>query len=191
MDDEKLIVRFLETGDRAMFAALVERYQDRVFRLVVSVLGPGSTPDAEEVCQEVFLRVYRKVGQFTGQAAFGTWLYRIAYNLAIDWRRRARFRLPHVSVDEVRSLAGASDPLGDVLTKEKKELVARALEGLPDLYRSVVHMHYWLDRPVGEIAELLNIPEGTVKSYLFRARNVLKARLGRSFANAASGETAA
>jgi len=190
MDDEKIIARFLETGDGAMFAALVERYQDRVFRLVVSVLGPGSAADAEEACQEVFLRVYRKARQFTGEAAFGTWLYRIAYNLAIDWRRRARFRLPHVSIDEVPGLAGASDPLGDVLTKEKKEQVARALEGLPDLYRSVVYMHYWLDRPVGEIAELLNIPEGTVKSYLFRARSVLRAGLGRSFGNAAPGEAA-
>ena len=190
MEDEKLIARFLETGDRAMFAALVERYQDRVFRLVLSILGPGSAADAEEVCQEVFLRVFRKAGQFTGRAAFGTWLYRIAYNLAIDWRRRARFRLPHVPVEEVPGLAASSDPLGDVLTQERKEQVARALAGLPDLYRSVLHMHYWLDRPVGEIAELLGVPEGTVKSYLFRARNALKAALGRSFGGPAGEEAA-
>lgn len=181
MDDEKVVARFLETGDRAMFGILVERYQDRVFRVVASVLGPYSGADAEEVCQEVFLRLYRKIRQFTGQAGFGTWLYRIAYNLAIDWRRRARFRLPHVSVEEIRGLAASSDPLEDVLTKETKGLVALAMEDLPDLYRTALYMHYWLDRSIEEIAELMGIPEGTVKSQLFRARNLLKDRLGRIF----------
>jgi RNA polymerase sigma-70 factor (ECF subfamily) len=179
MDDEKVIARFLETGDRATFGLLVERYQDRVFRLVASVLGPYAGVDAEEVCQEVFLRLYRKIHQFTGQAGFGTWLYRIAYNLAIDWRRRARFRLPHVSIEEIRGLAASSDPLEDVLTKEKKDVVALAMEDLPDLYRTALYMHYWLERPVEEIAELMGIPEGTVKSQLFRARNLLKDRLAR------------
>jgi len=179
MDDEKVVARFLETGDRAMFGVLVERYQDRVFRLVASVLGPYSGSDAEEVCQEVFLRLYQKIRQFTGQAGFGTWLYRIAYNLAIDWRRRARFRLPHVSVEEIRGLASSSDPLEDVLTKETKDLVALAMEDLPDLYRTTLYMHYWLERPVEEIAELMGIPEGTVKSQLFRARKLLKDKLGR------------
>jgi len=179
MDDEKFVARFLETGDRAMFAVLVERYQDRVFRLVASVLGPYSGADAEEVSQEVFLRLYRKIRQFTGQAGFGTWLYRIAYNLAIDWRRRARFRLPHVSVEEIPALASSSDPLEDVMTKETKDLVALAMEDLPDLYRTTLYMHYWLERPVEEIAELMGIPEGTVKSQLFRARKLLKDKLGR------------
>jgi len=180
MDDEKVVARFLETGDRAMFGILVERYQDRVFRLVASVLGPYSGADAEEVCQEVFLRLYRKIRQFTGQAGFGTWLYRIAYNLAIDWKRRARFKLPHVSVEEIRSLAASSDPLEDVLAKETKDLVALAMEDLPDLYRTALYMFYWQERPVEEIAELLGIPEGTVKSQLFRARNLLKAKLSRT-----------
>jgi len=179
MDDEKVVARFLETGDRAMFGVLVERYQDRVFRLVASVLGPYSGSDAEEVCQEVFLRLYQKIRQFTGQAGFGTWLYRIAYNLAIDWRRRARFRLPHVSVEEIHGLASSSDPLEDVLIKETKDLVALAMEDLPDLYRTALYMHYWLERPVEEIAELIGIPIGTVKSQLFRARNILKDKLGR------------
>jgi RNA polymerase sigma-70 factor, ECF subfamily len=180
MDDEKVVARFLETGDRAIFGILVERYQDRIFHLVASVLGPYSGADAEEVCQEVFLRLYRKIRQFTGQAGFGTWLYRIAYNLAIDWKRRARFKLPHVPIEEIPSLAASSsDPLEDVLTKETKDLVATAMEDLPDLYRTALYLFYWQERPVEEIAELLGIPEGTVKSQLFRARNLLKAKLSR------------
>jgi len=180
MDDEKVVARFLETGDRAMFGILVERYQDRIFRLVASVLGPYSSADAEEVCQEVFLRLYRKIRQFTGQAGFGTWLYRIGYNLAIDWKRRARFKLPHVPIEEIPSLAASSsNPLEDVLTKETKDLVAMAMEDLPDLYRTALYLFYWQERPVEEIAELLGIPEGTVKSQLFRARNLLKDKLSR------------
>jgi len=180
MDDEKVVARFLETGDRAMFGVLIERYQDRVFRLVASVLGPYSGADAEEVCQEVFLRLYRKIRQFTGQAGFGTWLYRIAYNLAIDWKRHARFKLPHVPIEEIRSLAASSsDPLEDVLAKETKDLVAMAMEDLPDLYRTALYLFYWQERPIEEVAELLGVSEGTVKSQLFRARNLLKGRLRR------------
>jgi RNA polymerase sigma-70 factor (ECF subfamily) len=187
MDDEKVIARFLETGDRAMFGVLVGRYQDRVFRLVVSVLGPHFAADAEDVCQEVFIKVYGKIRLFTGQAAFGTWLYRIAYNLAVDWKRRARFRLPHVSVEEVENLAASSDPVEDVLTKEQKDFVARALDNLPDLYRSAIYMYYWLELPIEEIGQLLNMPENTVKSHLFRGRNLLKAGLDRMFGSLIAG----
>lgn len=174
MDDALVIARFRETGDRVMFAVLVERYQNRVFRLVASILGPYSDADAEEVCQEVFLRIYRKIDQFTGEAAFGTWLYRIAYNLALDRRRKARFRLPHVSMEDVGDLAGPANPLDDLLSRERRDQIAAAMERLPDLYRSALYMHYWTELSVEEIAAMLGVPEGTVKSYLFRARRLLK-----------------
>ncbi len=161
-----------------MFGVLVERYQHRVHRLVAGVLGPNSDADAEEVCQDVFLRVYRKLDLFTGEASFGTWLYRVAYNLALDERRKARSRPLCVSpVGIVEAADPAGGPLAEILSRERRDRIAVAMGRLPDLYRTAVHMHYWLEMSVEEIAESLSVPEGTVKSYLFRARRLLKRTL--------------
>jgi RNA polymerase sigma-70 factor (ECF subfamily) len=189
MDDANVIARFRKTGDRAMFAVLVERYQDRVFRLAASILGPYSEADAEEVAQEVFLRVYRKLDQYTGEAAFGTWLYRIAYNLALDRRRTARFRIPHVSLETIGESAGPSDPPGEIIARERQRRVAKAMEKLPDLYRSSLYMHYWMGMSIEEIADSLGAPEGTVKSYLFRARRMLKGALAGERESSRTGRT--
>src|ERR1041385_2092112 len=96
MSDRELIDDFLQSGNSESFRTLVERYQDRVFRLVASVLGPAHSKDAEDVAQETFLQVYRQLKSFRGEAQFGTWLYRIAYRRALDHRDLARIRFPHV-----------------------------------------------------------------------------------------------
>ncbi len=143
--------------------------------LVASVLGPHGDLDAQEVAQEVFVRVHEKLETFRGEARFGTWLYRLAYNRALEHRRRARIRLPHVSWDQLEDAAPSSrcDLARD---QERHELVERLVEDLPGVYRTVIHMHYWLECPVGEIAETLGVPSGTVKSYLSRARQRLRER---------------
>jgi len=178
MDDAAVIARFRETGDRAMFGVLVERYQHRVHRLIAGVLGPAADADAEEICQEVFLRVFRKLDLFTGEASFGTWLYRIAFNIALDERRRTRFRPRRVPLEDAGEMIGrVDDPLARVLSGERRDRLGAALERLPDIYRTVLHMHYWLELSIEEIADSLSVPEGTVKSYLFRARRILKSAL--------------
>jgi RNA polymerase sigma-70 factor, ECF subfamily len=172
VDDESAVSTYLRTRDPELFALLVRRYEARVFRLVVSLLGPYADLDAQEVTQEVFLRACEKLGTFRGEARFGTWLYRLAYNRTIEHRRRARIRLPHVSAQALAKLA--ADPLADQAKHEREQVVARLLEQLPDVYRTVINMHYWLDASVEEIAESLCVPAGTVKSYLFRARERLR-----------------
>jgi RNA polymerase sigma-70 factor, ECF subfamily len=178
MDDAAVIARFRETGDRAIFGVLVERYQHRVHRLIAGVLGPNTDADAEEVCQDVFLRVFRKLDLFTGEASFGTWLYRVAYNLALDERRKGRSRPLRLSLDSVVETSGRDeDPLAALQSRERRDRLAAAIERLPDLYRTTIHLHYWLELSIEEIAASLTVPEGTVKSYLFRARRMLKSAL--------------
>ncbi len=176
MDDESAALTYARTRDPELFRLLVERYQGRVFRLVASLLGPYADLDAEEVTQEVFMRVCDKLHLFRGESRFGTWLFRLAYNRAIEHRRVARIRLPHVSEEALRQLA--ADPFDEELRYEREQLVARLLEQLPDVYRAVINMHYWLDYSVEEMAEALCIPPGTVKSYLFRARQRLREQAG-------------
>jgi RNA polymerase sigma-70 factor (ECF subfamily) len=177
VDDESVVAEYLRTRDPDLFRLLVERHQARVFRLVAALLGPFADTDAQEVTQEVFLRMHDRLSSFRGEARFASWLYRLAYNRTLEHRRRARLRLPHVPIDVLQDRAAAGGgPHESAAERERQRRVERLLEGLPDLYRSIVHLHYWLDASVEEIAELLVVPAGTVKSYLSRARQRLRKR---------------
>lgn len=163
--------------DAAVFRAIVEQYQDKVFRIVVSVLGPYSDADAEDVTQDVFITAYRKFGQFRGDASIGTWLYRIARNQALNRKRRARFRVPHLPIESLGGeMAAQSD---DPLLYEEREHLARCLERLNDTYRTAFYMHYWMGSTVEEVAAALGVAPGTVKSYLARGRDRLRSCLNK------------
>lgn len=167
--------------DPRRFAALVSRYQSRVHRLVAGILGPAYSADAEDATQEVFLLAYRKLDSFRGEAKISTWLYRLAYNRAIDYRRRLDRRrddveLPSEPVSSEATRAPAS-PLGELLSSERGQALRRHLDGLPPKQRTAIHLHYWLGCTVAEIAELMDSKPPTVKSHLFRARRALARRL--------------
>ena len=176
MHDEAIVAEYLRSRDPELFRVLVERHQVRVFRLVAGLLGPFADTDAQEVTQEVFLRTHDRLAGFRGEARFSSWLYRLAYNRTLEHRRRARLRLPHVPIDTLDERAVGTGPFEAAAERERQRQVERLLEGLPDLYRSIVHLYYWLDTSVDDIAELLAVPEGTVKSYLSRARQRLRKR---------------
>lgn len=176
--DGRLVDEFLRTESGDAFALLVDRHKERIFRLALAVLGPGFEAEAEEVTQEVFVVAFRQLPSFRGECAFGSWLYRIAQRKAIDLRRSARVRHPHA---EEKILEGAT-PAGlapDSRAAERQSRLAlqAAIRELPDPYPAVLRLFYWLDRSVSEIAEVLNVAPGTVKSHLFRARRLLAGRL--------------
>jgi RNA polymerase sigma-70 factor, ECF subfamily len=123
VDDEATIAAYLQSRDSDLFRVLVERHQHNVIRLVASLLGPYADLDAQEVTQEVFLRAHEKLESFRGEARFGTWLYRLAYNRALEHRRRARIRFPHVPLDGV-SGPPAADPFGEAAQHERQRIVA-------------------------------------------------------------------
>lgn len=180
MDDALLVEAFRRTGDEVHFKALVERHRLPVFRLVLSLLGPGQQGVAEELTQEVFLKVYRKLGQFRGEAKFSSWLYRIAYNQAVQYRASPRFRTRHhgeEALEMSRSERPRDDPFIAASEKRTASTVKLCLTQLPDLYRSVLHLHYWMGMTVSEIGETLSVPDGTIKSYLHRGRAKLHALL--------------
>jgi RNA polymerase sigma-70 factor (ECF subfamily) len=159
---------------------LVHRYQQRVYRLAVSVLGPGLETEAEDLAQDVFVQVFRKLPSFRGECAFSTWLYRLTYNRALDHRRRARRRRPHLPEEALADVADqrrSSDPYQAAAAGQRLQQVQACLEGLPDLQRTVIHLYYWLNHSVHEIAAMLTLNPGTVKSHLWRARQALANQL--------------
>ena len=165
--DATLVAGYRNHGDQEAFAELVRRYRQPVFRLVVSILGPGFAAEAEEVTQDVFLRVHGALDTFRGESQFSSWIYRIAFNIALNLKARVRYRAPHLG-DEV--LAGRSAPASDPVDRLA---LMTAIEELPEIYQSALRLHYWMGASIEEIAEFIGVPENTVKSYLHRARHLL------------------
>jgi len=178
--NDVLVRELVRTGDDDLFHLLVQRYRDRVFRLAVSVLGPGNEAEAEDVAQEVFVLVYRKIDTFRQGSNFSTWLYRITRNRAIDHRRQARLRHPHVGEEALRSLPAqreGNDPELVAVAGERRTTVLEQVGRLPDPQRTVVYLYYWIGSGVADIAELLGMSLQTVKSHLHRARRRLARQL--------------
>jgi len=167
-------VRRIQHGEVDAFEVLVRRHEKTIFNLVYRMLGDYD--DAIEVSQEVFLSAYRAIGQFRGDANFSTWLYRIALNHATTRRRSNNSRQHRTAPIEDMELIRDSQP-GPAETLEKKEMQERvqlALNKLAPEDAAVILLRDLQDVPYDEVARLLEIPVGTVKSRLHRARQALK-----------------
>ncbi len=180
-DDFSLVSRFLEQADERAFSLLVSRHREPVFRVAVGVLGPGFVADAEDVTQEVFMRLLSGLASFRGESRLSTWLYRLAFRMAVDKKRRVRYHRPHLGDEMLRELpseGAATNPFDAAQRRQRAERMAAELDRLPDAERAALYQHYWLGLSLLEIAELLACPEGTVKSYLHRGRKRLAKALG-------------
>jgi RNA polymerase sigma-70 factor, ECF subfamily len=178
VDSDSQLVACAQEGDQQAFAELFRRHGDAVFRLAVSILGQGFAAEAEDVAQEVFLKVHHSLASFRGEAEFSSWLYRITFNQAVNLKARARYQRPHV--DEaalVHSATAAPGPDSQAETARRDQALQECIQTLPEVYQSALRLYYWLGASVAEMAELLGVPENTAKSYLHRARQLLDGML--------------
>jgi RNA polymerase sigma-70 factor (ECF subfamily) len=177
VNDDQLIDETL-AGNTAAFGDLVRKYQDRLFHSISHVLG--SAQDAEDVVQESFVQAFLKLESFKRTAAFYTWVYRIAFNTAISLRRRKSAR---ISIDHLHSETGEEPPDPGpppddrMRQQERSEQVQTALAGLAEEHRIVLVLREMDDLSYEAIAEILDVPVGTVRSRLHRARSQLKEHL--------------
>ena len=170
-------VRRLHRGEVEVFEVLVRRHQKTIFNLVYRVLGDYQ--EAAEISQEVFLSAYRSVRQFRGDASFSTWLYRIALNHASTRRKSmANWQKQTVPIDLVDPVSNEClEPRQALEQKETQEWVQKALNSLEPHDAAIILLRDLQDVPYDEVAQILDIPLGTVKSRLHRARQALKSRL--------------
>lgn len=177
MDDAEL-VRRARAGDAAAFGELVSRHEARVLRLVRGMV-PG--PDAEDVAQDAFLKAWRKLPEFDERARFYTWIYRIAANTALDWRKRERYRrhgaLPETAEGDDALPSEGPDARTSAQRRELAAAIDAAVARLPDHYHRIVVLREVEGLSYEEISETLGISKGTVESRLFRARERLREAL--------------
>lgn len=176
-DDRELVRRYL-AGDASAFATLVERHQARVYAVCVRVLG--NADDAADASQDAFVSALRKLGQYRGDAAFTTWLHRVAVNACYDvLRKRARQPMLHLATDDDGPAREPGPPAPDhadevVSTRD----AAAALALVPEEFRVALVLADVQDLPYERIAEILDVPVGTVKSRVFRGRIALARAMG-------------
>lgn len=182
--DRQLVIRF-NAGDESAFNEIVDRYHARVFSLAQNVLR--NRADAEEIAQDTFVRAYRALPKFRGDSSLATWLYRIAMNLSRNryWYFRRRRRHDAVSLEhewgEEKGTSFANfiaeetaGPRRDATQNEFQALVEKCMSALDPNYREILSLRNGLDLPYEEIARLLDLKVGTVKSRIARARDTLR-----------------
>ena len=182
LEDVTIVSRVL-AGEEELFEVLVRRYQARVVSHVARMVG--SRDDALDLCQEIFLKVFQALDRFNPAFKFSTWLFRIAGNASIDHLRKRRPRtVPLEAPDpdgggafspEQRS--SGLDPYGELRNLERGKAIAQAIQDLPADFRELIALRHFAGLSYEEIAGVKNMPLGTVKNKLFRARAVLKDRL--------------
>jgi RNA polymerase sigma-70 factor (ECF subfamily) len=184
-DEDARILRGLQAGIESAYEELIDRYQGNVYGIVFRLLGNQN--DASDVVQEVFLKVFRSVGSFRGQSSLKTWIYRIAVNEAHNHRRWfSRHCCREVvvedqSADHADSLKLAADPgrspFDQALESENRTLIEQALDKINPVFRTAVILRDIENLSYEEIADILQVSLGTVKSRILRGRDALRREL--------------
>ncbi|MDO7740425.1 MAG: sigma-70 family RNA polymerase sigma factor [Flavobacteriales bacterium] len=178
--DYALVLRATKEKDQKAYAELMERYRDSIFHLVNKMVF--SSDDAEDLTMETFSKAFQRLEQYTPAFAFSTWLFKIASNHTIDFIRKKRIKA--LSLDQgfqnddgdSMEIHVADDGLDPFQSLEKKERIERMRDVVGQLkprYRRLVELRYFEERSYEEISEELDLPLGTVKAQLFRARDIL------------------
>lgn len=188
--DEELVAR-AQAGDLESFNQLVSRWERPIYALAYRTLGREE--DARDVVQEAFLRAFRGLRGFKGQAKFSSWLYRITLNLCRDWMRKAR-RAPLIQVPEsedgldmAEQIPSPAESVEELVhRREMSAAVAKAMAELPEEQRTAILMKEFHGLTFQEIADALDCPLSTVKTRLYQGLSVLRRRLERQQTDEAS-----
>ena len=191
MEQEKLLVEKIVSGDLTAFQQFIEKYQRLVTHMVFRMILNES--DREEICQDVFLKIHQNLKNFQFQSKISTWISKITYNTCINYLKKKKALLYddlktqendsfhssfEVKQQDSNFLKGSS-PLPDetAIAHEISEMLYQELNELPIQYRTIITLYHLDNLSYEEITDIVGMPMGTVKSYLFRARKLLKDKL--------------
>jgi RNA polymerase sigma-70 factor (ECF subfamily) len=178
-EEDFAAIRRVLAGDNAAFKIIEKRYRKLIASLIRRMIK--NEDDVDDLTQETFIKAYNALHTFHFGFSFSSWIYRIASNNCIDFIRKRRF--PTVSLDQpisksedeqyIEIVDNTYVPDVDVLSEERRNAIMTAIENLPDNYKNIIKLRHEEELDYAQIAEQLNIPLGTVKAHLFRARKLL------------------
>ena len=180
LPEDTLLAFKASDGNEEAFEKLVRKYERLVSTCVFSVVG-NNPEDVLDVSQEVFLKVYRNLSSFKGDSEFSTWLYRVAKNCALDYIRKRK--PPSSSIDtsgqegegfDIPDTSNRANPEKSILELEKSEILKKCIDKLSDEHREIIILRHVNDYSYEQIAKILSLETGTVKSRISRAREALK-----------------
>jgi len=174
--EEKVIIDLIAKGDTKVFSFLVDKYQNLVFSVVRKILPRQM--DAEDVCQEVFVKIYKGIGGFEQKSKLSTWIARIAYFTALNYLKKHK---KHDVQDDLEMTVTIEDDVDGpdelLIKKNTEEYLNKLISSLPEHYRLILTLYHLEEFSIQEIHETTGILKGTIKSHLFRARKMLKDKL--------------
>ncbi len=179
LSDSEIIKKILK-GEKNRYSYLVDRYKDRALTLAVSILK--NREEAEEAAQDAFIRAYNALDKFQGTSGFGTWFYRILYNVCLTRIGRKREDFFNLSYEDDLSKdvgRGSGDDalLANFEVRDLMAFVRKILKTLPEKYQTIISLFYFQDLSHEEISDVTQLPIGTVKTHLHRARAILQSKL--------------
>ena len=177
MTDDRTLVSRVLTGDMQAFMLLIKQHERLVAHMVGRVVK--SEEDREEVCQDVFMKVHEKLSAFAFQSKLSTWIATIAYRQAINHARKRKMLFSDIPDEEMftKNFVEESNPETVAEDRDTDDFVLRLVEMLPPQYKLVLTLYHLEGMHYPEIGAVTGMPEGTVKNYLFRARNLLKEKV--------------
>lgn len=180
MNEDVLIVREILGGDQEAFRRLIQNHEKLVYHMVSRVID--SREDREDLCQEIFLKVYRKLPGFRFQSRLSTWIATVAYRTALNYLKKHKKRQTS-SLDDVgpKMAAQQADSAQQLDQAGINRHVHLMIGQLPEKYRIVLSLYHLEEMPYAEISQVCDMPEGTVKNYIFRARKLLKEKLEKLY----------
>lgn len=182
MNDDRALVSQVLGGDLQAFRRLIHQHE----RLVLHMIGRlvKSDADREELCQDVFLRVHEKLGSFSFQSKLSTWIATIAYRQAINHLKKNKMFFTDIPEEEsfTKRFVETENPESVLVETDTDQYVMMLVDELPPQYKTILTLYHVEGLSYPEICEVTNMPEGTVKNYLFRARNLLKEKVKQHLA---------
>lgn len=182
MNEERIVCE-LKAGNCSVFKEIIELFKNRVFGMAYKFTN--NYDEAQDLSQEIFLKIYKEIGGFRFESKLSTWIYRVSINTCLDWKRKKnKVKILSTSIlngdDEIVEIDIKDDnPLPEeaFIRSESQREVHELIYGLPDKYKSVIIMYHFNSMSYQDISTALNIPERTVETRLYRARRLLKDEL--------------
>jgi len=178
-DTDKFLVTKVLSGDTTAFATIIKNTEHLVAQIVCKMTG--NSEDRKDLAQEIYLKVYKNLNGFKFQSKLSTWIAQIAYNACFDQLRKKQLVHDEITSNEEDNRNHAEETIFSMEQKELVSILNKGIQQLPPVYQTLITLYHKEEMSYTEITQITGLPEGTVKSYLFRARRSLKQTLALNY----------